>query len=689
MAMPPGPPQPGPTILDRPFVRFGREITGDLEAALRREWLVSNGLGSYASGTVAGVATRRYHGLLVAALEPPVERTVLVAGTLEWLLDGDRRVALSTLERTGGRIDPTGYREMESFELEGTVPTWTFAAGDLLLERRVWMPAGEQATWLTFRMARGDRPVRLEVRPLVVHRPFHELTVAGRPSLTVMPGPRPSVEVRFGGRSEPVSIIATSGEVAPDGTRHSGLLHREERARGLDHRSAAHAAALFTLTITPGETAGIRLGLGPPPAGAELDPEASLRAERARQAALLERCGVGSAAPATPGTGSTTAPPLQQLVLAADQFLVDRRPAGRTVIAGYHWFNDWGRDTMIALPGLALATGRPEEAAAILRSFAPYVRDGLLPNNFPDRAGVEPGYNTVDASLWYVVAIGRYEAATGDHGLVADLLPSVREIVDRHVAGTRYGIGMDPADALLRAGEPGSQLTWMDARIGEVAFTPRIGKPVEINALWYNALRLLASWLGERNDPGAGRYEELAGRARASFAARFAAPDRDHLADVVDGPDGDDLRVRPNQVLALALPYPVLDNEPAARVLAAAGRSLLTSLGLRSLSTDDPAYRGDYGGDAWRRDSGYHQGPVWTWLVGAWIEAHLRVHGDVAAARSFLRPFEDHLRDAGLGSVSEILEGDAPHAPRGAAFQAWGVAEVLRAWRLLDDAGAR
>jgi predicted glycogen debranching enzyme len=665
-----------PSILERPLVRFGREITGDLAAGLRREWLVTNGLGSYASGTVAGPATRRYHGLLVAALAPPVERTVLVAGAVEWLVDGDRRVPLSTHEFGDGTIDPVGYRHLESFALDGALPVWRYAAGEVLVERRVWMPHGEQATWLTFRLARGERPVRLEVSPLVVERSFHSLATARTPRVDGPLG-------RWRDGAPTVRLAATGGEVDPAAVWYRDFLHREERARGLDERSDAFVPGTFHLDLAPGQLVGIRMDVVPDrdeDGGdghvlADLDAAASLDAARARQADLIARAGAIDADPV-----------VAQLVLAADQFLVERRPAGRTVIAGYHWFNDWGRDTMIALPGLTLATGRTDEGASILRSFAPFVRDGLLPNDFPDRAGVDPGYNTADASLWYPVAIGRHLAVTGDMGLVEELLPTVRDIVDRHIAGTRFGIGMDPADGLLRAGEPGTQLTWMDARLGDESFTPRVGKPVEINALWYNALRFLATWLVDLGDPSATAYRALADRVRTSFATRFACPDDDHLADVVDGPDGDDLRLRPNQIFAIALPHPLIDGQEAGRVLDSTGRWLFTSLGLRSLSPEDPAYRGDYGGDPYRRDSGYHQGPVWTWLIGAYVEAHLRLRGDVAAARTILAPFADHLLDAGLGSVSEILDGDPPHTPRGCVAQAWGVAEVLRAWRLLDDA---
>jgi predicted glycogen debranching enzyme len=670
-----------PSILEQPFVRFGRDVTGDLLAGLRREWLVTNGLGSYASGTLAGPPTRSYHGLLVAALEPPVERTVLVAGTVEWLIDGQASIPLSTIEFADGRLDPGGHRQLESFELDGTLPVWRFAVGDLLVERRVWMPAEEQATWLTFRLVRGDRPVVITVSPLVVERSFHSLATAHEPEVEIDNGDAtqpPRIRVRLRADGPTVSFAATDGSVARQDSWYRDIAYREERARGLDDHGDAYLPATFRLPLEPGALVGIRMGLEPIERKQALDPAASLRAERSRQAGLLARADATSASPV-----------LQQLVLAADQFIVERRPAGRTVIAGYHWFNDWGRDTMIALPGLTLATGRPDEGAAILRSFAAFVRDGLLPNNFPDQASSEPNYNTADASLWYLVAIHRHLDATGDAALLEELLPVIREIVDRHIAGTRFGIGMDPADGLMRAGEPGTALTWMDARIGDHSFTPRVGKPVEINALWHNALCCLAGWLADRDEPAAARYRELAERVRASFLARFVRPGSDHLVDVLEGPAGDETSLRPNQVFAISLPYPLLDGEAAARVLESTECWLLTSLGLRSLAPSDPAYRGDYGGDRYRRDSAYHQGTVWTWLIGAYLEAHLRVRGDVAAAQAILAPFQDHLRDAGLGTVSEILDGDPPHTPRGCIAQAWGVAEVLRAWRAVDDAARR
>ena len=676
-----------PSILDQPFVRFDRDGSGDLAADPRREWLVTNGLGSYASGSLAGRPTRSYHGLLVAALEPPVERTVLVAGSLEWLIDGEMATPLSAVGLASGEQDPR-YRGPDTFWLEGNLPIWQFAIGDLLVERRLWMPAGEQATWLTYRLARGNRSARIAFTPLVVDRSFHSLESAREPEVEIGSGPRLRLRMRRDGPA--LTIAATRGTVQRDGSWTAELDYPEERARGLADEGDACRPAIFRLPLAPGELVGIRMSLGAtlPDEAASLDPGASLEAERRRQLALLDRANATNATPA-----------FQQLVLAADQFIVERRPPawtggtsvaiGRTVIAGYHWFNDWGRDTMIALPGLTLATGRPEDGAAILRSFVPFVRDGLVPNNFPDRAGDDPGYNTADASLWYLVATDRHLAATGDRTLVDELLPVARKIVDHHLAGTRFGIGVDPADGLLRAGSAGQALTWMDARIDDHAFTPRIGKPVEINALWYNALRILASWLAA--SPGmaaaAAMYNGHADRALAAFRRRFVRPGQDHLADVVDGPDGDELRLRPNQLFAISLAYPLLEGEAAVRVLESTRRWLLTDLGLRTLGPGDPDYHARYLGDRYERDAAYHQGTAWTWLIGAFVDAHLRLNGDPAAARRLLAPFAAHLLEAGLGSVSEIVDGDPPHTPRGCIAQAWGVAEVLRAYWLIDATG--
>ena len=660
-----------PSAPARPVVSFGREICGDLASALRREWLVTNGLGGYASGTLAGINARRYHGLLVAALTPPVGRTVLVGGLVEWAGYGGGRYPLSTHEYVDGTIDPRGYAHQRAFTLEGMLPIWEFELADAILEKRVWMPYGANTTCVRYRLIRAAGPVDLEITPLVTYRDFHSLR-SGQgwtPETVSVPG---GVRIRASADAVPFRLSLDGAAFAATGDWYWNFLHREEAARGLDSRSDLYAPGVLRIRVLPDQSVTLvaTAETAEAPAAAR-----ALEDARSRQEALLRRAGVEAADPV-----------VRQLTLAADQFVVARstdHDAGKTVIAGYHWFNDWGRDTMISLPGLTLSTGRYEEGAGILREFARYVRDGLLPNNFPDLSGQTPGYNTADASLWFVLAVRAYREATGDGSLVDDMLPTVREILDRHVAGTRYGIRMDPSDGLLRAGEPGVQLTWMDAKVGDWVVTPRIGKPVEINALWYNALRAAAAFLAPRSAAAAGRYATLADRVRVSFRARFPRPEARRLADVVDGPDGDDLAMRPNQIFAVSLPFPLLDDADAAAVVEAVGRTLLTTYGLRSLSPDAPAYHGDYGGDVVHRDGAYHQGPAWAWLIGPYVDAHYRVHRSRDAALALLRPFEHHLRDAGLGTVSEIFEGNAPHLPRGCIAQAWSVAELLRVWRKL------
>jgi predicted glycogen debranching enzyme len=405
---------------------------------------------------------------------------------------------------------------------------------------------------------------------------------------------------------------------------------------------------------------------------------------QAHEAALLERAGDL----AGPGAGDPARDALRQLVLAADQFVVRRPtaadPDGQSIIAGYPWFSDWGRDTMIALPGLTLTTGRPEVAASILRTYAQFVDQGMLPNRFPD-VGETPEYNTVDATLWYFVAVHEYVQATGDVALARELFPVLADIIDWHVRGTRYAIHMDEADGLLYAGEAGVQLTWMDAKVDEWVVTPRTGKAVEINALWYNALRIMADFAGQLEQDGS-RYAALAERVAAGFERFWNAP-LGYCYDVVDtpaghdGPGGSDGSLRPNQLLAVSLPHSPLPAERQRSVVDACARHLLTAHGLRSLSPDDKAYIGRYGGDRRKRDGAYHQGTVWGWLIGPFVLAHRRVYGDDAAARSYLMPLLRHLNDHGVGSISEIFEGDAPFAPRGCTAQAWSVAEVLRAWQ--------
>ncbi len=662
----------------RAGLAWGREITGDLEAAERREWLCTNGIGGFASGTVAGSLTRRYHGLLVAALDPPLGRTLLVAKVEERVAHEGREVALSANRWAGGAIAPDGFRALERFHLEGTTPVWTYAVADALLEKRVWMEPGANTTFVRYALRRARGPVRLGLDALVNYRDYHGTTRGGDWRLEVAAVPGGLRVLAYPG-ARPILLLAPGADATAAHAWYRNFHLPRERERGLPAEEDHLLAGRFQATLGPGEAVTLVLSAEAEPA---LDADAGWARRQRHERDLLARW--RAALPA-----ARSAPPwIAQLVLAADQFIVRRPladdPDGLSVIAGYHWFGDWGRDTMIALPGLTLATGRPEVAARILRTFARFVDRGMLPNRFPDQ-GTAPEYNTVDATLWYVEAIRAYHTLTGDDGLLKELLPVLESIMAWHRRGTRYGIGEDPADGLLRAGEPGVQLTWMDARVGDLVVTPRIGKPVEINALWYNALTAMAAFarrLGRPAEP----WPALAERVRASFE-RFWNDQAGHCHDVIDGPTGDDPALRPNQIFAVALPASPLPPARRRQVVEACARHLVTSAGLRSLAPGHPEYRGRYEGSPWQRDGAYHQGTVWAWLLGPFALAHFAVHGDRALAWSFLEPLAHHLHDQGLGTIAEIFDGDAPFAPRGCIAQAWSVAETLRAWAALAPAG--
>ncbi len=653
------------------MISFGREITGDFDSAARREWLVTNGLGGWASGTVSGANTRRYHGLFVPALNPPLGRTVLVSKLTEWVETGGQTFHLSSNEYGSGTIDPCGYCQIESFRLEGMIPMWTFACGDALLDKRVWMPHGRNTVFVTYTLRRASRPVALDLLTMVTRRDAHIETHGG--------GWQPNVILIDGGAQVQVGdlefrLIANRGAFNPVRDWHWDIQHRVETERGLPDREDQYAAGIFTVELAPDETFALVATLEPNPL---LDWKAALAGEHARAAELIAQAGMGS----EPGW-------IQQLVLAADQFIV-KRGEGKTVMAGYHWFGDWGRDTMIALPGLTLTTRRYEVAADILRTFVRFVSEGMLPNRFPDE-GEQPEYNTVDATLWYFHAIDQYVAASGDEALGRELLGVLEDIVGWHVRGTRYRVHVDEADGLLYAGEPGVQLTWMDAKVGDWVVTPRVGKPVEINALWINALRVMDVLCRKLNLPAQYPYAEMAARATASFD-KFWYAEGGYLYDVIEGPGGSDAALRPNQLFAISLPHgPLHGREQITRIRSivdTCAAHLLTSYGLRSLSPRHSSYIGQYRGDQAKRDAAYHQGTVWGWLIGPFVDAHLRAYGDMEAARSFLAPFEHHLSDFGLGSLAEVFEGDAPFKPCGCMAQAWSVAEVLRVWVRLGSTG--
>jgi predicted glycogen debranching enzyme len=656
-----------------------------LESLLTREWLVTNGLGGYASGTVGGVVTRRYHGLLVAALQAPLGRTVMLSHLAEQVrLPNGETYQLGGEERAGALWLP-GAGHLADFRLEAGLPVWCYEVGDVAIERRLVLLHQQNTVHVSYRLVRGEGPIRLELHPATHFRP-HDASVRETPAdpyvLTAVEG---RYEISVGTTFPPLRLqmYGQRAALTVEERRVPNLRYRSEESRGYEARGELWSPGYLRVELAPGADATLVASTEPWETLCALRPAEAFAAERERRRRLL------AAAPPAAQEG-----PAAELVLGADQFIIT--PAGRTedaarahaagdevrtVIAGYHWFTDWGRDTMISLEGLTLATGREVEAGYILRTFAYYIRDGLIPNMFPEgqKAGL---YHTADATLWFFHAVHRYVEATGDLATLALLLPKLRDIVEHHRRGTQFGIGVDRADGLLCQGAEGYQLTWMDAKVGDWVVTPRRGKAVEINALWYNALRLLAGWLGEAEGEAAARpLADLADQARASFNRRFWYAEGGYLYDVVDGECGDDPACRPNQLFAISLDHPVLDRERWEPVLGVVRERLLTLVGLRSLAPGHPDYKAQYYGDLRARDAAYHQGTVWAWLIGPFVDAWLRVYPeDRAGARRFLQGFVAHLDDACIGSISEVFDAEPPFTPRGCIAQAWSVAEVLRCW---------
>jgi len=627
--------------------RFGRATCGDLEIASRREWLLTNGRGGYAMGTVAGMPARAYHGLLIAALAPPVERRmVLAACELDVTYDGVS-YALATNAWASGAIAPNGYRLLESFVLADGLPAWTYACGDALLEVTLAMPDGADAIAIALRAVRARAPLAVRARLLFADRDHHGGELPDPRSFTVTVN-GDGAQIVLPESHRRVYVYAPGVTVTAAAEPYSQFYLAREAERGLP--ATTDAAHLLTLDVTlaPETTGGFVVTLDP---AVDTDAEAIVAARRA---------------------GDRKRDPL---LLAADAFLVSRGNGGRTVIAGYPWFGDWGRDTMISLPGLTLLTGRASVAAEILRTFAATVDGGMLPNRFPDD-GAPAEYNTVDAALWYIEAVRAYVTATSDEKLLREIFPALDAIVTGYRDGTRYGIGTD-TDGLVHAGVPGVQLTWMDAKVGDWVVTPRIGKPVEINALWYAGLRAMESF-ARRLDRRIETYRALADRVAVSFD-RFWNLERGYCFDVIDGPGGDDPALRPNQLFAVSLHASPLTSVRAKAVVDACSRELLTSHGLRTLAPSDPNYRGTYEGDQRARDAAYHQGTVWPWLIGPFVRAHLRVYRDPERAATFVRPLLDALNGYAIGTLGEIFTGDPPHAPRGCVAQAWSVAQVIEA----------
>ena len=652
-------------------IEFGRDICCDPAASEKKEWLVTNGIGGFASGTVAGLLTRRYHGLLVAALKPPLGRNLLVTKLDETVAYQGKNYPLSANRWSDGTVDPTGYINIERFYLDGAIPVWEYACADALLEKRVWMAHGSNTTYIRYELKRASRPLSLDIKAFVNYRDYHGSTHAGGWRMNVERTGKGVRILAYDG-AVPFYILSDKAETEAVNDWYYGFNLAIEEFRGLDHLEDHLNAARLKRTLSEGESLTL-IASTSESAGTDGDEALSLR--KKYEADILARFSAKQKI-----TDKETSSGLNQLALAADQFIVSRPSEldkdGKSVIAGYHWFGDWGRDTMISLPGLTTTAGRPEIAKSIIRTFSAYVDQGMLPNRFPD-AGEKPEYNTVDATLWYFEAVRRYIEDTGDKDFLGEIFPVLDGIIDWHNKGTRYNIKVDPGDGLLYAGESGVQLTWMDAKVGDWVVTPRIGKPVEVNALWYNALRTmtkLASSLGK----SAKKYETAADKASSGFS-RFWNQDTGYCFDVIDGPSGNDPSLRPNQLFTVSLPESPFDSGRQEQIVEACALSLLTSHGLRSLTPDHPDYKGRYAGDSRSRDGAYHQGTVWGWLLGHFALAHMKVHGDAEKATGFLLPMLGQLRSHGVGSLSEIFDGDAPMTPRGCIAQAWTVAETIRA----------
>ena len=644
------------------MIRLDQATCANFDAATRREWLETNGLGGFAAATVAGVNTRRYHGLLVAATQPPVGRMVLLSKLEETLVIDGQRYELSANQYLDA-VHPQGYQYLKEFRL-APWPVWVYEVAGQLIEKSVLMVHGENTTVIQYEwLTPNARALQLEIRPLLAFRDYH----ATMHENGALHSPYETADGLLSFKPYdglPALRLAHNAMTSePAGYWYRNFAYAVERARGLDYQEDLFNPCVLKFDLNANHSANLI---------------ASTERHEAAQVASFKQT-EGARRQAIVATLPDGDELTRTLAAAADQFIV-KRGAGKTIIAGYHWFGDWGRDAMIALPGLTLTTGRFDIARSILLEFAQHVSQGMLPNRFPD-AGEAPEYNTVDATLWYFEAVRALWQATGDTAFIkAHLYAVLADIIGWHERGTRYGIRVE-ADGLLRAGEPGVQLTWMDAKVGDWVVTPRIGKPVEIQALWFNALCVMRD-LAEACDEAASakRYKQMAARAQRSFNEQFWNEAMGCLYDVVEG-DERDGSIRPNQIFAVSLAHTMLTKARARQVVAVVERDLLTPYGLRSLAPDDAQYISRYAGGILERDGAYHQGTVWAWLLGPFITAYRKVkpgRQGRAQAAQWLAGLAEHLSDAGLGQVSEVFDGAAPHASGGCAAQAWSVAEWLR-----------
>ncbi|BAZ45310.1 glycogen debranching enzyme [Chondrocystis sp. NIES-4102] len=670
-------------------IRFGSGICQNLATSEKREWLITNGIGGYGAGTIAQILTRRYHGLLIAALQPPLARTLMLSKLNETATYNNLNYDLYSDRFADETVFPQGYSHIDKFFLVGTTPVWVYKLTDALLEKRIWMQQGENTTYIRYTYKRGNAPITLSLDALVNYRDYHGDTHSNNWQMEIE-----AIDTGLRIKATPdatnLYLLARSSHYNSISWKPQHLWQHNfslaiEKYRGLIHCEDHLLAGTCKVTLNPNQSLTIVATTQPNP---NLNCDSAWQARyRYEQELLTKSWRIKSQ---SSKLNIPTPQWINELVLAANQFIVDRPtnlfPQGKTIIAGYPWFSDWGRDTMISLPGLTLATGRPSIARSILRTFAKYVDRAMLPNVFPD-GGEAPNYNTVDATLWYFEAIYAYYQNTGDKSLIQEIFPILESIIEGYCRGTRYNIHQD-SDGLLYAGETGVQLTWMDAKVDDWVVTPRIGKPVEINALWYNALVIMRQLAQILDKPGS-KYFDLASIVEKGFY-KFWNHKLGYCYDVIDTPDGNDDSLRPNQIFAVSLPSSkqipsLLTMKQRQNIVNIVTKELLTPYGLRSLSPNHPNYHGTYGGDRRQRDGAYHQGTVWAWLIGHFIQAHLKVYQQPQVAKDFLFPMAQHLKTGCVGTIGEIFDADPPFTPRGCFAQAWSVAEVLRSWQLISD----
>jgi predicted glycogen debranching enzyme len=628
---------------------------------LQSEWLETNGLGGWASSTITGCHSRRYHGLLVAATKPPTERMVMISKLDETIVVNHERFELG-VNNYGDAIHPYGFRYLKSFS-KNLFPQFLYEAGGVQLRKSILMVYDENTTLIKYEVLKAPGHFSIEFLPLLAARGYHQLLHANDAVYQQGEFSNGQFSIKLYDGTPVVFMQLPGSEFHPNPAWYFHFHYNIEKYRGLDFTEDLFSPGYFSIDAKEGEVIYVVLSTE---SKGQRNAPLLFETEIERREALLKK---------------EKHPAVRQLTLAADQFIVRRSESLKTVIAGYHWFTDWSRDTMIALTGLTLSTGRFDDAKKILAAFAQVVDQGMLPNRFPDN-NEAPEYNTVDGTLWYFIAVYNYLKATKDKTFVlSEILPKLKEIIDWHYRGTRYNIHVAD-DGLLYAGESGVQLTWMDAKIGDWVVTPRTGKAVEIQALWYNAVCIFSELLaynGQEED--AYKMYEQAQRAKQAFEEKFWYEEGGYLYDVIDENNKADASLRPNQLFAISLPFQLINGDKSRSIMQIVEEKLLTSKGLRSLSPDDSRYVSHYGGDAWHRDSSYHQGTVWSWLLGPYVDALFKTNGSSVAlskAVDVICNFLPHLEDAGIGTVSEIFDADAPFTPRGCMAQAWGVAEILR-----------